>query len=123
MTYIELNIHLYIRGKLTKADGTELDATDYTVVTNNLLYSLFSQCTITLNGMTRTPATELYGYRAYLESLLTYRSDAAASHLTNAFCYLDKGDTQANDPTDNYTDATNKGFTARWYRIKQCKGV
>jgi hypothetical protein len=41
-TYIDLNIHLLIRGKLTKADGTELDSTDYTAMTNNLLHSLFS---------------------------------------------------------------------------------
>jgi hypothetical protein len=88
-TYIDLNIHLLIRGKLTKADGTELDSTDYTAVTNNLLHSLFSQCNITLNGVTITPAAGLYPYRAYLETLLTYGSDAAASHLTNAFWYLD----------------------------------
>jgi hypothetical protein len=43
-TYIDLNIHLLIRGKLTKADGTELDATVYTAVTNNFFHSLFSQC-------------------------------------------------------------------------------
>jgi hypothetical protein len=92
-------------------------------VTNNFLHSLFSQCTITLNVVTITLAAGLYGYRAYLETLLTYGSDAASSHLTNAFWYHDNGDTQANDPTDKYTDSTNKGFIARWNRIKQSKEV
>jgi len=32
-TYIELDIKLYIRGKLTKADGTALDNTDFKAVT------------------------------------------------------------------------------------------
>ena len=32
-TYIDLNIQLYIRRKLTKADGTELEITDHTSVT------------------------------------------------------------------------------------------
>ena len=41
-TYIDLNIHLYIRGKLTKADGTDLENTDHTAVINNFLRSLFS---------------------------------------------------------------------------------
>ena len=59
-TYIDLNIHLYIRGKLTNPIGGELDATNYTAVTNNFLHSLSSQCIITLNGVTITPAAELY---------------------------------------------------------------
>ena len=41
-TYIDLDIKLYIRGKLTKAEGTALDNTDFTAVTNNSLHSLFS---------------------------------------------------------------------------------
>jgi hypothetical protein len=48
-TYIDLNIHLYIPGKLTKADRAELENTDYTAVTNNFLHSLFSQCSFTVN--------------------------------------------------------------------------
>ena len=39
-TYIDLNIQLYIRGKLTKADGTDLELTDTICVANNLLNSL-----------------------------------------------------------------------------------
>ena len=42
-TYIDPNIQLYIHGKLTKADGTDLELSDHTCVTNNLLHSLFSQ--------------------------------------------------------------------------------
>jgi len=41
-TYIDLDIKLYIRGKLTKADGTAMDNTDFTAVTNNFLHSFFS---------------------------------------------------------------------------------
>ena len=62
-TYVDLNIKLYIRGKLTKGDGTNLDNTDFTAVTKNFLHSLFSQCSISLNGVTITQATEIYNYR------------------------------------------------------------
>ena len=116
-TYVDLNIKLYIRGKMTKVDGTTLDNTDFTAVTNNFLHSLFSQCSISLNGVTITQATELYNYRSYFETLLTYGTDAAATHLTNAFWYLDDGDLLPCDPTA--ADAKNKVFITRWNRIKQ----
>jgi hypothetical protein len=35
-TYLDLDIKLYIRGKLTKADGTSLDDKDFTAGVNNL---------------------------------------------------------------------------------------
>jgi len=48
-TCIDLNLKLFIRGKLIKKDGTDLAETEYTVRINNLLHSLFSQCMISLN--------------------------------------------------------------------------
>jgi len=78
--YVDLNIKLYIRGKLMNADGT-----NFTTVTNKFLHSHFSQCSIAPNGVTITQATELYNNRSYFATLLTYDSDAAATHLTNAF--------------------------------------
>jgi hypothetical protein len=59
-TYIDLNIENYIRGKLAKEGGKGLEATDHTAVTNNLINSLFSQCTVSLNGISITQASELY---------------------------------------------------------------
>ena len=120
-TYIDLNIRLYVRGKLTKNDGTALDNNDFTAVTHNFLHSLFSQCSIALNDVTITQAAELCNYRSFFETILTYGSDAATSHLTNAFWYLDDGDLLPCDPTA--TDAKNKGFITRWDRIKQSKEV
>ena len=89
-TYIDLNIQLYIRGKLTLADGTDLEVNDKTCLANNLLHSLFEQCNISLNSVIITHAADLYYYRAYLETLLSYGNEAAESHLTNAFWYRDR---------------------------------
>ena len=91
-TYIDPNIKLYIRGKLTKANGTNLDDADFMAVTKNFLHSLFSQCNITVIGVALTPATDLYDYRSFFETILTCGSDAAISHMTNGFWYLDDGD-------------------------------
>ena len=78
---------------------------------------MYSQCSTSLNGVNITPASEMYPYRSYLESLLTYGSDAANSHLTNAYWYLDEGDVVAGVPTS--TSIKNKGFVKRWERQNQ----
>ena len=68
-TYIDPNIYLYVRCKLVQEDGTDFkDETDKTAVVNNLLHSLFSQCNVQLNGVPITQASDLYNYRAYLET-------------------------------------------------------
>ena len=64
-TYINLDIKLYIRGKLISGYGKDLDTTEFTAVTNNFLHSLISQCSVTLYGVSITQASELYHYRSY----------------------------------------------------------
>jgi hypothetical protein len=118
-TYLDLDIKIYVRGKFIKRDGTDLDETDFTAGTNNFLHSLFSQCSISLNGVSVTPASELYNYRSHIETLLTYGNDAAQTHLTNVYWYMDDGDLA---PCDD-TTVTNKGFVTRWNRQKQSKEI
>ena len=71
-TYIDLYIQLYVCGKLTQADGRDLEPTDTTCVANNLLHTLFDQCNISLNGVTITHAVDVYYYCAYFVMLLSY---------------------------------------------------
>jgi len=122
-TYIDPNIYLYVRCKLVQEDGTDFkDETDKTAVVNNLLHSLFSQCNVQLNGVPITQASDLYNYRAYLETLLTYGKDAAESHLTSAYWYPDSQNMQACDPTAAAT-TNNRGFISRWERCKHSKEI
>ena len=74
-TYLDPNIKLYVRGKLTKANGADLDDSDFTAVTKNLLHSLFSQCKIVLKGATVKQAADLYNYRSFFGTIMTYGSD------------------------------------------------
>ena len=76
-THIDLDLKQYIKRQLLKEDNTELGDTAYTTGINSLLPSLFSQCSISLNGTQITQGTDLYNYRAYLETLINYGSDAA----------------------------------------------
>jgi hypothetical protein len=76
------------------------------------------------NGVPVTQSHELYNYRAYLETLLTYGTDAASSHLSNSYWYLDTGDMQPRDPTaETHTSAINNGFIARWSRLSGSRDV
>jgi len=62
-SYIRLDIQLYVRGKLVSGSGNDVDVTVHTGVVNNL-HSLFSQCTVVLNGTTITQSGEHYNYRS-----------------------------------------------------------
>jgi len=77
-SYIDLDIKLYVRDKLVSRSGKDEDMTNIPAVTNNILHSLFSQCTVMLNGVRVTQSHELYNYRAYLETTLTCGTDAAS---------------------------------------------
>jgi hypothetical protein len=100
-----------------------LDIKDYTAALNNMLHSLFEQCNVNVNNTSITPSSDNYNYRSYFETLLTYGSDAASSHLTNAYWYLDIGNVLNCDPTATFTDTTNKGFITRWNLQKQSKVI
>jgi hypothetical protein len=104
----------YIKGQLLGADGAELDIKDYTAAVNNILHSLFEQCNMSLNNTSITPSSDNYNYRSYFETLLKYGIDAASSHLTNSYWYVDTSNMLTCDPTDTYTDTTNRGFITRW---------
>jgi len=117
-TYVDLDMKLFAKGKLRTEDNADLPETDYTAVVNNLLHSLFSQCTSYLNGTQITQATELYPYRAYIETLVTYGNDAANSHLTMPFWLLDEGNMLGGD-CSKPKQTNNGGFCSGWNRLKE----
>ena len=57
-TYMDLNIRLFVRGKLTAAAGKYLQAIDHTVVTKNFLRSLSCHCSLNLNRTTITRVSQ-----------------------------------------------------------------
>ena len=61
--------------------GKEVDLTYTNAIANYLLLCLFSQCNVTVNGTAVMQSNEQSNYRSYLETLLNYGTDAAASHL------------------------------------------
>ena len=117
-------MRLYVRGKIVSSSGKDVDLTDTTAVANNLLHSLFIQCAVMVNFVPVTPSHEHYNYHAYLDTLLPYSTDAASSHHSKSYWYLDNRDMLPSDPTaETHTSATNDGFIARWSRLSGRRDV
>ena len=88
--YLDLtNAHLHIRAKITKADGSALDAATDVAPTNYWLHSLFSQVDVSLNDTLVSPSENTYPYRAFFEATLNYGKDAKEGHLSSALFYGD----------------------------------
>jgi hypothetical protein len=99
------------RGKFVAHDGSALDHSDSTTVVNNLLNSLLTQCSVTLNGVSVFASKDFYNYRAYLETLIMYGHDASQTHLTSAFWSPDNEEFLAHNAP---TDSMNRGYQSRW---------
>ena len=112
--YIDFaNSYLYVRAKLQRANGADLEDGDEVGPVNNFLHSMFSQIDVSLNGTLITSSTNTYPYRAYIENLLSYGVDAKESQLTAALFYKDRaGKMDAPNPHSAAADV-NTGLKKR----------
>ena len=114
--YVDLSktINLVVRAKVTKADGTDLDADQKVGIVNNFLHSLFKQVDVFLKEKQVTQAMGTYAYRAYLETLLNYGPAAKHCQLTASMFYKDTaGKMDVADPTLAANNA-NLGLKTRY---------
>ena len=113
---------LHLRAQVLNSDGTALGDEDSVAPTNLFMHSLFSEVDVMINDTLITPSTNLYSYRAYLESLLTYGSDAKLSQLSSALFYKDTAKyMDINDPL--VAGNTNDGLKKRHEFTKSSKIV
>lgn len=100
------NISLYIRGKLTKADGSALVAASDAAPVNNFLHSLFEDVEVHVNGCLINKKTSTYAHAAMLYKL----TQVDIPHENMGWLALEGFyPNAAGDPAV----ATNKGFIAR----------
>ena len=110
--YIDLGrTYLYVKLKVTKDDGENLDVTEKVAPVNLFLHSLFSQVDVKLRDTLVTPSVNTYPYKSYLETLLSYRSDAKETQLSAELWSADHGNMNETDPYDK--DLTNDGMKVR----------
>lgn len=114
---------LYIKAKITKANGNNMAADDGVGPVNLFLHSLFSQVDITLNNKLITPSVNTYPYRAYIEKLLSYGTDAKNSQLSSELWYIDSVDMDAKNPLDDTETTANPGLVSRGDFMKESSSV
>ena len=113
---------LHVQVKVTQANGDDLDLADPVGPVNNWLHSLFGQVDVYLNGTLVTPSTNTYAYRAYIETLLSYGTDAKVTQLTNQLWHKD---TATHMDAVEIADgpAANEGFVTRRANIVRSRIV
>ena len=107
------NTFLKLRIKVTTANGDPI--TDENAPTlslsNNALNTLFSQVDVTLNDTLISQSSNLHGYRAYVENLLSYNS------LTkNGFLQMEGFCTDIAGSFDNPTANTGHAERRKWIK-------
>ena len=105
------NCMIYVRLKVIKQDRTDLGNDMVVAPVNLFLRSLFSQVDVFLNGTPVMTASDIYGYRAYIETLLLYGEVAKKSQLTSSLFYKD--DPQKFDVSELAGNDANSGFVKR----------
>ena len=112
-----------MKAKITKANGTALDAETKVGPVNLFLHSLFSQVDVSLNERLISASTNTYPYRVVIETLSNYRGDAKSSQLSMAMFYKDTpGKMDVVDHLAGDTDA-NLGLKPRYTLTKQSNTV
>lgn len=88
--YMDLShAKIRVRVKILTAAGAELPSSSTVAPINNFLHALFSNVQIDLNQKCITPQGGLYNYRALIENLLNYGTEAKDTHLTTSLFYKD----------------------------------
>ena len=113
--YLDLkNSFLHIKAKITKKDGTDLDADTDVAPVNNWIHTLFQQVDVYLNDTLVTGSDNTYPYRAYLTNMLTTSRDVKRGALTTELFYRDSSnhldDTQG---TENGGLANRRELSSR----------
>lgn len=77
------NTQLYVRCKVQKGDGTNLDDTSAVAPCNLFFHALFEQIDVYISNRVISGGANTYPYRAYLETLLNHGDEAKKSWLAS----------------------------------------
>lgn len=125
-TYRDLSsMYILIKGHYVQSNGSKFDNTETTLpensadkqpcLINNGIHSLFKQVSISMNGTPISQADNNYNYRAYIENLLNYGTNAASTHLECALWNLDTG--------DDLNDIKSSGHLKRQQMLNNSKTI
>ena len=120
--YIDIGrTYIVVRARVTKGKAEKLKKDAKVAPINNWLHSLFSQVNISMNNKLITPSLNTYPWRAYLENLLSFGSEAKNNQGTSHLWYADTGNMNEDNPVAD--KPTNLGMAARGQLIGESKSV
>ena len=103
------NSFLKVKCKITIANGQNLAEADKVSVINYPVSSLFSQVDILLDRKFISSLTNIYPYRAYIETVLNYSKEAKNTQLGMGLFYKDTaGHFDELDPTSDNTSLNKR---------------
>jgi len=111
--YVDLHdSFVYIRCQIVRKDGNNLLKTDEVSTVNLFMHSLFSHVEILVNNHSISDNTNCYGYKSYLETILSYSKNTLQNHGSCPMFYKD---------TDSTNTNTNSGYKERQQIISESK--
>ena len=108
--------YLYLKCRILKPDGSNVDSGKKVSPVNNFFHSMFSSIDLYLNNKLVTSNMDTYPYRAYLENLFSYGSDVKDNQLkAGEFWYEGK--------LDKFDDLTHASVKARAKPVAESKSL
>ncbi|KAK2861651.1 hypothetical protein Q5P01_001184 [Channa striata] len=101
---------LYLRLKITNADGTDLATDEPVGIINYLLNTILNQCGVTLGDRLISQFSATHPYRAMIETLLNYSPETLKSQFTPGLFYQDTAGAMDSHVVVN---GPNRGLTER----------
>lgn len=119
--YINLKqTYLHIKLKVVKADGTDMDIDDRAAPVNDILHSLWSHVEVLIQQKLINVSTNNYAYKALMETLLSYDTNAKNTRLQSEGFFKDtSGVMDADDPLEG----GNRGLARRFNLVLTSKEV
>ena len=78
------SLTLHTKFKVTREDGGNLHVDDVVALEQNAMHSMFSQVDVTLSDTVISHSDQMHHYRAYIDDVLSFGSDAHKTHLRAA---------------------------------------
>ena len=112
--YLDLsNSKLEVKCKITKANGTDIEGDSNVGPVNMLLHALFKSVDMEINNKLVTEPSTMHGYRAFMESILTYFEGVEKTRLLSEGWVKDEGNGDALDDFRVGAAGANSGFKTR----------
>ena len=116
--YLDLRrSRLYVKAKITKADGTALGDGEKIGISNLCLAAMFNQVDIYANGKLITQNANNYPWKAYFKVLLSTGTPASKSQLQTQLYYPDVENFDDMDPVQG----VNKGLLTSYVFTQQSR--